>query len=106
MPRGLQEHLFSMSLVGVKVRCERPIFDRGPKFEVLFGNAKLRESRVVPIVESTRMRARYAKSHAIWCTETRERAILRFHRASVWRVAADAHMQGLLFESFPAETLG
>ena len=76
------------------------------KFDVLFRKAKVCDSRVVPIVESARMRVRYTTFHAIWCTETGERAILRFRGASVWRVAADVHMQGLLYESFPAETLG
>ena len=93
MPRGCTENLFSISFWEFKVRRERPIFDMDQKFEVLLGNAKLRESSVVPITESTRMRARCAKSHAIWCTEARERANFGFHGASVWRVAADAYMQ-------------
>ena len=83
-----------MSCWEFTVRRERLMFDMDLKFYVLLGNAKPRESGVAPIVESTRMRARYAKSHAIWCTEARERAIFRFHGASVWRAAADTHMHG------------
>ena len=73
---------------------------------VLLGKSQSRDSRIVSIVERARLRASCTHSHAISAIEARERAIFSFHGASVWRPAADAHMQGLLYESFPAETFG
>ena len=72
---------------------ERPCFDMLMKIKVLLENAKARDSDADPTVQNTRMRARYAKYHAISSIEARERAILRFHGASVRRGVTDAHMQ-------------
>ena len=80
--------VFADSMSGVNAKFSTWTQNRGFAWK-----CEAARSMVVPIVESTHTRARCAKSHAIWCTEARERAIFGFHGASVWCVAADAHMQ-------------
>ena len=81
---------------------ERPCFDMLMKIKVLLENAKARDSDADPTVQNTRMRARYAKYHAISSIEARERAILRFYGASVGVVPRMLTCNRLLYESIPA----
>ena len=64
---------------GFKVRVEQLYFNMFMKIKVLIGNAKSRDSRVVPTVKNTKVHNGFAKFHEFSLIEARGQAISRFH---------------------------